>query len=180
MKPSRKRIAVVVLGLLFLADEYPLLRFRGDGRFSGGPVFGYWIRMRRIPLYNTGEYVFHFRGAPNEEMSLQLYAEGKGLADEAEIAHLKTNIQASLTDQNGRTICAAQGSPFMRGGRDGSEGWVTMLGPDEAAYWNGTCLRMRLKSSDSYILKIQLRDIDPSTPKINLIPTLEGGQPDLP
>ena len=178
MKLSRKKIVFIsVVAVLFIVDRYPLLRFRGDGRLSGGPILGYWIRMRRIPFGEPGEYVFHFRGAPNEEMSLQLYVEGKGLANESEITGLKTNIEASLSDQSGRIICEADGSPSER--IDGRS-WVTMLGPDEAAYWNGNCLRMHLRPANSYSLTIRIRDIDPRTPRINLIPTLEGGQPDLP
>jgi hypothetical protein len=182
MKLSRKKIVfIAIVAALFVIDRYPLLRFRGDGRLSGGPVLGYWIRMRRIPLGEPGEYVFHFRGAPNEEMNLQLYAEGMGLANGSEIASLKTNIEVFLRDQSGRIICEADGSPSGGRGNYGnsSKGWVTMMGPDEAAYWKGNCLGMRLKPSSSYSLTIHIKDIDPGTPKINLVPTLEGGQPEL-
>ena len=57
-------VASIVL-MLWLADEYPALRFRGDASFSGGPIFGYSIKMRRIPFYRPGEYVYHLRGLPN-------------------------------------------------------------------------------------------------------------------
>ena len=176
-------VALSVIGLLWFADEYPLLRFHGDGRFSGGPVFGYWIRLPRIPFYLPGEYVFRFRGAPNEEMSLELYAEGKSYDNASELTRLETTIEALLVDENGRAVCEAIGSPSVGAGPiddTNPKGWVTMLAYDEAAYWNGNCLRMSLKSSDSYTLTIRIRDIDPKTPKINLVPTLEGGQPDLP
>lgn len=184
---SRKKLALIVvlgtIGLLWIADEYPALRFRGDGRFSGGPAFGYWVRFRKIPFSVPGEYVFHLRGMPKEEMSLQLYVEGKGLDNEAELTHLGTTIEALLVDQEGHRICEADGSPMLGAGKrddNNPKGWVTMLGPDEAAYWNGNCLRLPLKPSSSYTLTIRIRDIDPTTPKINLIPTLEGGQLDLP
>jgi hypothetical protein len=186
-KISGKKIALIVLigtiGIILLADEYPALRFRGDGRFSGGPVFGYWIRFRRVPFYVPGEYIFHFRGMPKEEMSLQLYAEGKSLDNEAELTHLGTTIEARLIDQNGHMVCEAVGSPLVGRGKiddDNPKGWVTMLSFDEAAYWNGHCLRLPLKPSDSYTLTIRIGDIDSNTPKVNLIPTLEGGQLDLP
>jgi hypothetical protein len=96
----------------------------------------------------------------------------------SEITGLKTNIEVSLRDESGRIICEADGSPSEIG-YGNPKGWVTMMGPDEAAYWNGNCLRMRLKPSSSYSLTIHIRDIDPRTPKINLVPTLEGGQPEL-
>jgi hypothetical protein len=187
MNMSGKKIALIVvigmIGLIWLADEYPALRFHGDGRFSGGPVFGYWIRFRSIPFYVPGEYTFHFRGMPKEEMSLQLYAEGKGLGNEAELTHLGTTIEARLVDQNGHVICEAVGSPLVRSGKiddNDPKGWITMLSSDEAAYWNGNCLRLPLKPSDSYTLTIRISDIDSKAPKLNLIPTFEGGQLDLP
>jgi len=176
-------ITVIVVGMLWIADEYPSFRFRGDGKFSGGPVLGYSIRMRRIPFYTPGEYAFRFRGAPSEEMNLQLYAEGKSFANEAEITHIATNIEASLSDQTERIVCEASGSPLTGAGKrdeTNPKGWVTMLSPDEAAYWNGNCLRMSLKPSDSYTLTIRIQNLDPNAPKIYLIPTLEGGQLDMP
>jgi len=55
------------------ADEYPYLRFHGDAKFSGGQVFGYEIKMRSLPFNQPGEYVFHFRGILDEDVSLLLY-----------------------------------------------------------------------------------------------------------
>ena len=172
-----------MVALLLFADEYPALRFRGDGRLSGGPVFGYSVRFRKIPFSVPGEYVSHFRGMPKREMSLQLYVEGKSFDNEAELTHVGTTIEAVLVDKNGELICEGGGSPLVGVGKiddRNPKGWVTMLGGDEAAYWNGNCLRMPLKPSNSYTLTLRIRDIDPKTPKINLIPTLEGGQLDLP
>jgi len=188
-------IIVVALPLLLLfADEYPAMRFRGDGHFSGGPVFGYWIRFRPIPFHQTGEYVFHFRGMPNEEMSLQLYAEGKGHENRSELTNLGTQLEALLVDQDRRVVCRAAGvvpkekelcddckvlTDEEIGARRQQE-WVLMSGPNEAAYWHENCLRVRLKPSDSYTLTLRVRAADSKTPEINLIPTLEGGQLDLP
>jgi hypothetical protein len=138
--------------------------------------------MRKIPFYTPGEYAFRFRGTTREEMSLQLYAEGKGLANEAEITRIGTTIEASLTDQTGRMLCKASGWPLIGAGKRADSNptdWVTMLAPDEAAYWNANCLRMPLKPSDSYTLTIHVRDVDPNASTIYLIPTLEGGQPDM-
>jgi len=199
MKRSTKVLGVLaaVIALLCFADEYPALRFRGDGHFLGGPVFGYSIRSRPIPFHQAGEYVFHFRGMPNEEMSLQLYAEGKSDDNRKELTNLNTKIEAILVDQNGRVVC--QGSGVVPKESDpcdckkddckvwtdaeiearGQKEWVLMSGSD-AAYWHQNCLRKRLNPSDSYTLTLRIIDVDPKTPRINLIPTLEGGQPDMP
>ncbi len=178
---SRTRTTLLVLIcaviLLLIADEYPALRFRGEGRFSGGPVFGYSIQMRKIPFYQAGEYVFHLRGLPNEEMSLQLYAEGKTDNNREELTHLDTILDALLVDQNGRTVCQATGMP-----RDGQNEriWVVMSSGFEAAFWHWNCVHMLLKSSDSYTLTLRIKNVDPKTPRINLLPVLEGGKLDLP
>jgi len=95
--------------LLLFADEYPALRFRGDGHFSGGPVFGYWIRLKPIPFHRAGEYVFHFRGMPNVEMSLQIYADGKGHENRSELTNLNTHLEALLVNQSGVVVCHAAG-----------------------------------------------------------------------
>ena len=198
MQYSTKVFGVLagVIALLCFADEYPALRFRGDGHLSGGPVFGYWIRLRPIPFYQAEEHVFHFRGMPNEELSLQLYAEGKSDDNRRELTNLNTEIEATLVDQNRRVVCQASGVvPKESDPCDCKDDckvwtdaeiearrqkeWVLMSGWD-AAYWHENCLRMRLKPTDSYTLTLRIRNLDPRTPKIDLIPTFEGGQPDMP
>jgi hypothetical protein len=182
MKLSGKKIALIMvvstIAVLWCADEYPALRFHGDARFSGGPVFGYTLRMRSIPFYQAGEYVFHFRGMPNEEMSLQLYPENKTDKDELELKHLETTLEAGLVAQDGRIVCEASGRPLKSGSN--ANGWVLMVRGDEVAYWHWNCVHMPLKSSESYTLTLRIRDVDPKTPRINLLPYFEGGQPDLP
>ncbi len=178
---STKRVALKValstIALLWFADEYPFLRFRGDATFSGGPVLGYQIKMRPIPFYQAGEYVFHFRGLPDEELTLQLYAEGKTEKNREELTHLETTLGALLVDQNGRIICQASGMP-----RDGQNEhiWVLTSSGFDAAFWHWNCVHMPLKPSVSYTLTLRISNVDSNAPKINLLPMLEGGQPDMP
>lgn len=54
-----------------------------------------------------------------------------------------------------------------------------MSGGDDS-YYHVNCLNMELKPSDSYTLMLRISAVDPNTPRINLIPTLVGGQLDLP
>jgi hypothetical protein len=176
MSKTKKVVLTVFLSIiasLWIADEYLSLRFRGDAFFSGGPVFGYEIRMRPVPFYRPAEYVFHFRGLPDQEMSLQLYAEGKSEENREELTHLDTELDALLVDQNGRIVCHASGVP-----RDGQNEhiWVLTSGPSVAAFWHWNCTHMPLKPSVSYTLTLRISDVDPKTPKIDLLPVLEGGQ----
>ena len=127
MKLTTKKvvlITILALPLLFvLADEYPALRFRGDGRFSGGPVFGYWIRLAAIPFGQAGECTFHFRGVPNEEMSLQLYTVGE--SGRSALTNLSTQLEAVLIDQKGRVVCESAGVVP----KEGEPCWTTVAGP---------------------------------------------------
>jgi hypothetical protein len=196
MKPTTKKvflIAVLAFPLfLVFADEYPALRFRGDGKFSGGPVFGYWVRLKPIPFGQVGEYTFHFRGMPDEEMSLQLYTDGE--SRRSALTNLTTQLEAVLSDQKGRVVCQGAGVVPKESepcddckiptdkeieAREQKE-WILMSGPNEAAYYHVDCLKKRLNPSDSYTLKLRVLAVDPQTSRINLIPTLEGGQLDLP
>jgi len=170
-------VAISAVALLWFADGYPALRFRGDGRISGGPILGYQIKFQKIPFYQAGEYVFHFRGAPHEELVLELHAEGKGSDNEAEL-RIKTIIEAAIVDQKGRSICQAIGPPLEHG--QNPNGWVLMLGGDEAAYWHWNCAWVQFNTLDSYTLTLRIRDVDPKTPKINLVPTLRSRGLDLP
>jgi hypothetical protein len=178
--PAKRMILALVacvIMTLWLADEYPAMRFRGDGKFSGGPIFGYTIKVPAIPFYRAGEYFFHFRGVPDEEMSLQLYAEGKTYRDREELTHLGTTLDALLVDQKGREVCRATGMP-----RDGQNDhiWVVMSGFSEAALWHWNCVRMPLNPSASYTLTLRITNVDPKTPRTNLLPVLEGGHLELP
>src|SRR5258707_11315214 len=120
MKLTTKKVVLITILavplLLVFADEYPALRFRGDGQFSGGPVFGYWIRLKAIPFGQAGDYSFHFRGMPNEEMSLQLYAEGKTHENRSELTNLSTQLEALLVDQRDRVVCRGTGVVPKEGG----------------------------------------------------------------
>jgi hypothetical protein len=181
MKPYTKKNAVIVLvsasTLLWCACEYPAWRFRGDGRFSGGPLFGYSVTMPTVPFDRAGEYVFRFRGLPNEDMSLQLYADGKTDRDRDELTHLGTTLDALLVDHNGRAVCQATGVP-----RDGQNEhiWVVMSSHLEVAFWHWNCVHIPLNSSESYTLTLHISNVDPKTPSIGLVPVLSGGQLDFP
>jgi len=65
--------------------------------------------LKPIPFHRAGEYVFHFRGMPNVEMSLQIYADGKGHENRSELTNLNTHLEALLVNQSGVVVCHAAG-----------------------------------------------------------------------
>ena len=155
MKPSTgKKILITtaaVIALLWAADEYPAMRFRGDGRFSGGPVWGYQIEFKEIPFYVPGEYVFRFRGVPHEDLVLELHAKG----NEPDL-RVKTVIEAAIVDQKGQAVCQANGPPLEHG--QNPNGWVVMQRGDESAYWHWSCAWVGFQPSNSYTMTLRIRD----------------------
>ncbi len=171
---SRNRSAtltVVALAIALVAYEYPLLHFRGDGWIWGGPGFGYRIKMRLIPFNQAGEYVYHFRGVPDGDMTLLFYAEGMTDESREELTRPRTTLAALLVDQNNHVICQASGTP---GEGQNEHIWVLMSAYYEAAFWHWNCAHIHLERSASYTLTLRISNADPSTPKINLIPVLES------
>lgn len=128
--------------------------------------------LQSFPLDQPGEHVFHFRQAHSGEMTLLLEVEGstEEEPDRQKLTHLQTTIEATLLNHSGRTICHAVGSP-----REGvtSDNWVLRASRGEAAFWHRSCGEIKLKRSESYTLKVLVRDVDPKTPKVKATPIFE-------
>src|SRR6266853_6879919 len=95
-------ISFIVIALLILGAWSPWdsLRYRGDGKFSDRGFFSYpryLVTFSDIQLSQTGEHHFHFRGLPNEEMTLMLLVKDRRVdtwADSAPLANLQVTIEA--------------------------------------------------------------------------------------
>jgi len=174
MTVSAKRSAVLTVAILVIilaAYEFPLLRFHGNAWIWGGPGFGYQIRMRAIPFNQPGKYEFHFRGIPDGKMSLLLYAEGKSDENREELTRLHTSLDALLVDQRGNIICQASATT---GTAQADQIWNLMSAYWGAAFWNSSCLHLPLNRSTSYTLTLRISNVDPNTPRSNLVPVLES------
>jgi|SRR6266850_338266 len=183
MKKSSKKVLWIAALLIAVVCAYPPLTFHGDGRMSGAPIIGYSVRFRPIPFSQSGEYLFHFRGLPNDEMTLQLRVQGKTDKDEPELTHLGTMLDALLVNQKGQVVCEAVGTPTLGPGERADNNpryWIwTTSGDAEPTYYHWNCTGVRTKRFDSYTLRIRIRDVDPNTPRTNLIPVLEGSHPEM-
>lgn len=164
--------AVVVAVVVY---EYPVLRFRGNARIWGGPVFGYTVKMRAIPFNHPGEYLFHLRGIPDGTMSLLLFVEGGADRDDHELTKPHTIIESLLVDGNGNIVCNFAGPPSE--GQSGHT-WALMSAYWGAAFWNWSCTHITLTHSTSYVLSLRVKDVDPSTPSLHLLPMLKS-DPDV-
>jgi hypothetical protein len=152
MEFCAKLIAVaVVSALLQTAGEYPALP--------------------SIPFDEPGEYAFHFRLTHTREMTLLLDVVGsKGEPDRPELTHLWTIIEVTLINHAGHTVCQAAGSPTVG---ISSTDWVLRTTQGGAAFWHQGCGEIKLKRSESYTLKLRIRDVDPKAPRLRLTPILE-------
>jgi hypothetical protein len=127
--------------------------------------------LENIPLNRPGEYVFHFRPKKSREMILLLEVQGsRGERDRRELTNLQMTIGVTVQNQAGRTVCDAKGSPRNDVGADN---WVLMTTGGEAEFWNRNCAEIKLKRSESYLVTIRVRDVDPKTPKIEVTPIFE-------
>jgi hypothetical protein len=189
---SRKKListaTLSVLALLILSAWSPwwspwnLFRYHGDGKFSDGGFFRrprYVVKFTDIPLYETSEHRFHFRGLPNEEMTLILFVKGRSAdtdADRRPLEQLKTTIEATLTDDQGKEACHGLGQPSS-GNRDGM--WV-LMSDGESGYWHWGCNHVPVHSKATYTLVILVTGADPKDERVVVTPTLQGGGLELP
>ena len=185
---SRKKLILTVtlsvLALLILSAWSPWnsFRYHGDGKFSDGGFFSYpryVVTFADIPLYEISEHRFHFRGLPNEEMTLILFVKDRSVdtdADRRPLEQLKTTIEATLTDDQGKEACHGLGQPSAGNG-DGM--WVLMSG-GESGYWHWRCNHVLVRSNAAYTLVIRVTGANPKDERVVVTPKLQGGGLELP
>jgi hypothetical protein len=158
-------------------------RYRGDGTFTDSGFFSYpryHVSFSRITLSKAGEYRYHFRGLPNEEMTLLLSTD-RDVPYESqrwrELTSLQTSIEVVLRDGQGHEVCNAEGTP-EGSNRDGV--WVLTTGVGTAYWWHWRCNHFQLLPSESYELDVRIKIVDARSGDIAVTPILVGGGLELP
>ena len=126
-----------------------------------------------IPFDQPGDYDFKFRLPRSREVTVLLAVENfkvKGEPGRLLLTQLKTIIEVKLINHAGRIVCQVASVP---GDGVGDDHWVLKSGGGEAAFWHRGCAEIKLKRSESYTLKLRIRDVDPKTPKVRLTPMFE-------
>lgn len=180
-------IALVIVALLTLGAWSPWvsLRYHGDGQFSDRGFFSYpryLVTFSDIQLSQTGEHRFHFRGLPNEEMTLMLLVKDRRVdtwADSAPLANLQVTIEAVLTDDRGHVACRASGRPAPPSKGDEDRIWVLTWG-GTAAYWHHQCNFVQVRPNRAYDLAIRVSDVGRGVENVVVTPKITGGGLELP
>src|SRR6267378_8359870 len=125
--PTRRTslvLAIVGVGLLALCVPWAKFLYHGDGSFSDLTVLHrprYLIRFNEIPIFRTGNYQYHFRGLPHDELTLVLSVHGKSRWADEELKRLQTVIEAVLLDSHGTDVCKSSRLPTLN---DHDSVWV--------------------------------------------------------
>jgi hypothetical protein len=187
LKCTRRRafaiLANSIVGLALLSSCNPIgkLLYKGDGTFSDRSEFNrprYIIRFNKIPVFQTGTYQFHFRGLPNEKMTLVLYVEGEPPRQDEDLRALKTVIEAALINNQGNDVCKSTRLPALN---DPDSVWVLSGGGrGQPMFWHWQCHNFQAQRENRYELTIRVTRTDPLGEKIFVTPTLEGGGIEFP
>jgi len=186
--PARRTLlvlAVVGVGLLALCQPWAKFLYHGDGSFSDLTVLHrprYLIRFDEIPISQTGNYQYHFRGLPHEELTLVLHVKGRDAVTDEELKSLQAAIETVLQDSHGTDVCKSsrllsRTSPELN---SQDSVWVLSGVAQDRMFWHWQCHNFQAHSRESYELTIRVTRADPHGEKIFFTPTLEGGGIEFP
>lgn len=179
----RRRVTVAVTAVLAAVVGGCYVVFHPAWRYKGGPIYdnGVVSYPRFAAQFNSvlfnvpGDYSFTFHHFPGSPASVMLNTPTAPPYEPLD--KLTTKIDISVQDQQGYVLCHGSGFPAGRGG----ERFMVTSGPRYAiGLWHAGCNGVHLENCSPCTLKIRITNVDPSTPAIPLVPTLEGGGIELP
>jgi hypothetical protein len=179
----RRRIAVSVLTVALVACAGCYVALHQAWRYEGGPIIDNGVisyprfaaSFHPVPFNREGTYAFVFRRFPAERAVIMLHTPTAPRRQQLE--SLTTTISMSVKDQDSVFRCRAVGSPA--GGGVGQA--FIASGPIYATgIWLMPCNGVSLAGCQPCTLSVTLGAIDPATPAVPLVPSLEGGGVELP
>ena len=168
--------AVVAVGACYVA-LHPAWRYDGGPIYDNGVVSypRFIAPFKSVPFNVPAEYTFQFRHFPGSPAVVILNTPTAPPYEPLE--KLTTRIDVIVIDQHGRIVCHGSGFPAGRG----AEQFMVTSGPRCAiGLWHSGCNGVSVKACSPCTLTVRVSGVDPATPAIPLVPTLEGGGIELP
>lgn len=161
----------------YAATHYRGWVYRG-GRLVDHGLLGYpryEARLGDISLNATGTYSYTFSRFPAAEAVVMLVAPDH--PPPAAIEHLATQVRLRVVSQDGTTICDGTGSPRA----SAKEGlWVTSSPHAVEGIYHQSCNRVALRRCNPCRLDVSIGPVDPATPSVRLVVTVQGGGVEFP
>src|SRR5467141_2909413 len=130
--------------------------YHGDGTLSDGSELNrprYVISFNKIAIFEVGTHEFHFRGLPQEQMTLVLHIDENSSLHEDELKSLQTAIEAALVNSHGNDICKSSRQPGLN---DQDSAWVLSGFRERWEFWHWQCHNFEARPQDSYKLTIRI------------------------
>jgi hypothetical protein len=176
-----RRFAPLVAGCALVSSCYVATHYSGwlyrGGRLVNNGLFSrprYEAQFPRIPLDVPGSYEYTFSRFPAAD-ALVMLATPSG-PSVSSIERLTTSVRLRVVDQNNQVQCDATGSP---GGKD-NEQLIVTSSTGVLGLWHMGCARLQLRTCNPCRLSIVVGPVDPATPVLLLVPTVQGGGVELP
>jgi hypothetical protein len=128
-----------------------------------------------MALNVAGRYEYTFSRFPAAD-ALVMLATPSG-PDVASVERLTTRVRFRVVDQNNQVQCDATGSP---GGGEDEDRLIVTSSKGAEGLWHIRCARLQLRACNPCRLTISIGPVDPATPPIFIIPTIQGGGIELP
>ena len=146
---------------------------------------GWWIyphyraELAPVSLNTPGDHDYALSGLPSESFSLNLLVDSRQDETRRAVASLRTRLQVVLADDAGNNLCFADGP--IAGGRNMWDSiWIVASSATSTYLWSPKCREMTTSRNKRYQMKIRVDDVDPNSPRVDLIPILRGGGNELP
>ena len=169
-------VASILLSACYVATHYNAWQYRG-GQLVDNGIFShprYEARFGEVRFDVPGTYSHSFSQFPGSDAVVML-ATPSGPSD-GSIENLATQLRVRVVDQNGRLLCEGSGSP----GGTGDHQFVVTSSGQALGLWHSSCARLQLRSCNPCQLHLSVGPVDPATPNILLVPTVQGGGIELP
>jgi hypothetical protein len=170
-------VALFLAGLALWVFSYHTWEFKGGLDISDSGVFSYpryYARIGRLPLWEAGEYQFTVRGLPPGPLELLLLVEEATDANRTMLTSSSISVGVSITDNSGNQVCSASGRLSL----NTSDPWI--LASHGRYFWHPRCTHIQTRRLRTYIVKVNVRDVDTRLPQWTIMPVLRGGGIELP